>query len=79
MANSGISWIDCVFDWCVVALYAVAGRLGITYEEINVWLFCIVWPAITFALVVAVIVLKKKNSSLTKEMRTSTDEALIEL
>lgn len=44
MANSGIQWIDAVFDWCVIFLYNVADILGISYEEINVWLFVIILP-----------------------------------
>lgn len=46
MANSGIIWIDVIFDWCVRLLYAVAEWLGITYEEINVWLFVFILPMI---------------------------------
>jgi len=46
MANSGIHWIDITFDYCVTLLYQVAGMMGITYEEINVWLFVIILPAI---------------------------------
>jgi hypothetical protein len=44
MANSGIMWIDVTFDWCVRLLYEIAGWMGITYEEINVWLFVIILP-----------------------------------
>jgi len=44
MANSGIVWIDVTFNWCVRFLYSTAGWLGITYEEINVWLFVIILP-----------------------------------
>ena len=44
MANSGINWIDIIFDWCVNFLYKVAGLLGISYEEINIWLFVIIGP-----------------------------------
>jgi len=47
MANSGIPWIDFVFDQCVLFLIWSANILGITYEEINVWLFCIIWPILT--------------------------------
>ncbi len=46
MANSGIYWIDITFDYCVRLLYEVAGMKGITYEEINVWLFVIIFPSI---------------------------------
>ena len=46
MANSGITWIDLTFNWCVILLYNVAEVMGITYEEINVWLFVIILPII---------------------------------
>ena len=46
MANSGIYWVDVTFNWCVRLLYEVAGWLGITYEEINVWLFVVALPII---------------------------------
>jgi hypothetical protein len=46
VAKSGIYWIDVTFDWCVIALLYVADILGITYEEINVWLFCIILPIV---------------------------------
>ena len=46
MANSGIYSIDITFDYCVTLLYQVAGMMGITYEEINVWLFVIILPTI---------------------------------
>ena len=46
MANSGIYWIDVTFNWCVRLLYEIAGWLGITYEEINIWLFVIALPII---------------------------------
>jgi hypothetical protein len=47
MAESGILWIDITFDSCVIFLYWVAAKLNITYEEINVYLFCIAWPLLT--------------------------------
>jgi hypothetical protein len=47
MANSGIAWIDTIFDWAVIALVQCADAFGITYEEINVWLFCVAWPLLT--------------------------------
>ena len=48
MANSGIYWIDITFDYCVSLLYQFAGMMGITYEEINVWLFIIIQPGLIF-------------------------------
>ena len=44
MANSGIHWVDITFDWCVKFLYIIADLFGITYEEINIWLFVIICP-----------------------------------
>ena len=49
MGNSGIVWIDAVFDWCVILLYNVAHAIGITYEEINVYLFVFIGPLLLLA------------------------------
>ena len=46
MGNSGIICIDTVFNWCVRLLYDVAAIIGITYEEINVYLFVIIGPLV---------------------------------
>ena len=44
--------MDAIFDWCVEVLVYFAGVFGITYKEINVWVFVIIWPIITLALVI---------------------------
>ncbi|MFT3890564.1 MAG: hypothetical protein QM730_02930 [Anaerolineales bacterium] len=44
-----------IFDWCVDVLVYWAGVLGITYKEINVWVFVIIWPIVT--IIMAVIIL----------------------
>jgi hypothetical protein len=64
MANSGIPWIDVIFDWAVIALYEVAGWFNITYEEINVWLFCIAWPLLTIALMLWGLSMWRQNRQL---------------
>jgi hypothetical protein len=61
MANSGVEWVDSIFDWAVHALIWLARLLGITYEEINVWLFCIAWPLVTLCLVLGTIYLWLEN------------------
>lgn len=65
MANSGIYWIDFTFDWCVRLLYQVAHLIGITYEEINVWLFVIVFPVFfvgqSLLIVILLIRLKRRK------------------
>jgi len=64
MANSGIIWIDETFNFCVRLLYDIGGVLGITYEEINVWLFVIIWPIASLLLFAEVIRLRLKLSFL---------------
>ena len=39
MGDSGIAWIDLVFRVCVFLLVEFAKIIGITYEELNVFLF----------------------------------------
>ena len=66
MANSGIEWIDTIFNFCVRILYDVANILGISYEEINVWLFCVIWPILSLVLFAEVIRLRIKNEQMIK-------------
>ena len=66
MANSGIYWIDTTFDWCVRFLYIVADLLGITYEEINIWLFVIIVPVFLFISVCLNYYFYKKTKKLKK-------------
>ena len=61
MANSGIYWIDLVYDFCVRLLIDTARFLGITYEEINVWVFCVMWPLLSLVLFAEVIRLRLIN------------------
>ena len=68
MANSGITWIDTIFDWAVMALVELAKFFGITYEEINVWLFFIAWPLFTVALIAWAVSLWRQNSQLRRQV-----------
>ena len=63
MANSGINWIDQTFNFCVYLLYDLANILGISYEEINVWIFCVIWPVASLILFAEVIRLRLKITS----------------
>lgn len=38
---------DQMFSLCVNFLLLVGKRVGMSYNEINIWIFCIIWPAIT--------------------------------
>ncbi len=62
MANSGIEWIDITFNFCVRLLYDIGNFLGITYEEINVWLFVVIWPILSLVLFTEIIRLRLKIS-----------------
>ena len=64
MANSGIQWIDYTFNLAVRWLYACAHVFGNTYEEINLWLFCIAWPLTSIAMIIWVLVLRHKIRAL---------------
>lgn len=48
--------INEIFDLCVRLLVSGASFLGITYQEINVWIFCVVWPIVTLLLVTIVFI-----------------------
>lgn len=69
MANSGIEWIDLTFNFCVRLLYDICNFLGITYEEINVWLFVVIWPIASLVLFAEVIRLRIKNEQLIKNRK----------
>lgn len=43
--------MDKIFYWCVNFLKVWAKNLGMTYEEINVWLFCIIEPLVFLLLI----------------------------
>ena len=47
--------IETIFDFCVLLLLFLADLLGITYKTINVWIFVIIWPVLTLALIAIVV------------------------
>ncbi len=52
--------MDSIFDWCVDVLVYWAGILGITYKEINVWVFVIIWPIVTLALMIVIFLQQRR-------------------
>jgi hypothetical protein len=50
--------MDQIFNWCVNVLVYWAGVFGMTYKEINVWVFVIIWPILTI-LLIGIIVLQR--------------------
>ena len=60
--NSSIKWINQTFDYCVQLLFDFAVILGITHEEINVWIFCVIWPFLTLIMFAEILRLRLKIS-----------------
>jgi hypothetical protein len=48
--------VDQLFTACVNYLVIVANYIGMTYNEINIWIFCIIWPLVTLVLFVLAII-----------------------
>ncbi len=42
---------DRIFQLCVDLLVWLARLLGTSYEVVNVWIFCVIWPIFTLLLV----------------------------
>lgn len=40
-----------IFNLCMDSLIWASNLIGITYEEINVIIFCMLWPAFTIFLI----------------------------
>ena len=58
--------MDQIFDWCVAVLVYWANVIGITYKEINVWVFVIIWPVLTVIMAVVIVIQWRKICQLTK-------------
>ena len=59
--------MDQIFDWCVHVLVYWAGIFGITYKEINVWVFVILWPILTVILVSIIVIQSRTIRKLSRE------------
>jgi hypothetical protein len=51
--------MDRIFDWCVDVLLYGAAVFGMTYKEINVWVFVIIWPILT--IILTAIILRQRQ------------------
>ena len=61
-------FINFVFYGSVDALIWLARLLGITYQEINVLIFCIGWPLVTVIMAIAIVKLWRNNHVLNQKM-----------
>ena len=64
VVGSGINWIDAIFRYGVVLLVNFSKILGISYEELNIWVFIIIHPLITLILFIWVLSLYGKIKKL---------------
>mgnify|MGYP001279208532 CR=1 FL=1 len=64
VGGSGINWIDAIFRYGVVLLVNLAKILGISYEELNIWVFIIIHPLITLILFIWALILCRKIKQL---------------
>ena len=60
--------INFVFYGSVDALIWLARLLGITYQEINVLIFCIGWPLVTVIMAIAIVKLWRNNHVLNQKL-----------
>ena len=60
--------INFVFYGSVDALVWLARLLGITYQEINVLIFCIGWPLVTVIMAIAIVKLWRSNHVLSQKL-----------
>jgi hypothetical protein len=69
-----VEMVDTIFDLCVVLLLFLADLLGMTYKAINVWIFVVIWPVFTLALVVVVVRQQLKIRKLLKLLDELAEE-----
>lgn len=58
---------DKIFNWCVDILVNFAELLGLTYNEINVYIFVIITPLIFLIMLVIIITQQIKIKNLNKK------------
>ena len=68
MGESGIGWIDGLFKLCVIFLVDLAEILGISYEEINIYIFVIIWPCLTLYQTFRILMLRRSIRKLKEEI-----------
>ena len=60
IGDSGVYWVDEIFKLYVIFLVDLSNLIGISYEEINIWIFVIIWPLLTIYQTIRILVLKNK-------------------
>lgn len=63
-----------IFDLCVLVLVKMAKFFGMTYQEINVWIFVIIWPLFSIGIIVLVLIQNFKIKAMKKLIDGEEDE-----
>ena len=64
MGESGVGWVDAIFNICVYLLVDLSNFIGISYEAINIWIFFIIQPL--FIIIFFCIMEKRKKEEYSK-------------
>jgi hypothetical protein len=56
--------INYIYIYCTDFVINMANLTGLSYVEVNAFIFCVIWPILTFVLLVNVFFLKKKLNRL---------------
>jgi len=67
--RSGNPTIDALFDLCVRILLWLADLFGVSYNTINIWIFCVIWPLFTIILVAIVVRQYERIRALKQELK----------
>lgn len=63
------NWMDEFCNQCITFLEEMSKILGISYGELNVWLFVIIQPALILFFMFAFIVILKKYNKLKRQIQ----------
>ena len=55
---------DEIFNWCAELLWWLAPIIGLTYKELNVWIFVIIEPIVFFIMLGIIIKLRREVKQL---------------
>ena len=67
--------INAYFSWCVHLLQDMSAWMGISYQELNVWVFVVIHPLITLLLAYWIIRLRRQLKG-PKRNRRKTPEVI---
>ena len=59
---------DAIFDWCVALLVWMANTTGLTYKDINVWIFVIIWPVLLVVMAVVIVIQQHELSRIRRKI-----------